>query len=183
MALCSSINALLKQCAPEGVVAGLEAFYIISYADLAPASGTAGSPTYATATNGLVSDIGLKDTKKFVEIALIRSTSGIEEEGKIDLPTNSQWFEQKATLVLSDLTVENRAFVMSVLSQPVAILTRTRTGKYIVAGLNGLFQLSSVKTGTGLKEGDLTGYTLEFSGIDTKPVMQVDPTIVSGLIA
>lgn len=176
---CSSIVALSRACGSEGIVAGLEKLYIVSYSDLDGSSGS----TFTTATNGQVNDITLAVGKKYVEVGLLRSSTGLNEALTKNVENGTAYFTQTMTLVLSDMTVENQAFIKSVLNQPVSVLLKARTGKYFVAGLSGQFELSGLEGGTGIKEGDLAGYTLTFTGIDTKLVPSVDPTIIAGLIA
>lgn len=176
---CASLTALPRACGTEGIVAGLEKLYMISFSDLT--IGDDGK-TYTIAENGMVSDISVTVAKLFTEVGLLKSTAGLNEALTKNAQNGTAFFTQTFTLVLSDLTVENKKFVESVLNQPVAILIRTRTGKYFTTGLNGQFELATLEGGTGIAEGDLTGYTLTFTGIDTKLVPQVDPTIVASLL-
>ena len=171
---CVSITALPRACGSEGIVAGLEKMYMISYSDYA---------SHTLATNGIVSAMTLDADKTFVEIGLLRSSSGLNETLTKNLENGQSFLTQTMTLVLADLTVENKNWIESIMNQPVAVLIKTRTGKYFAAGLSGQFELSGLEGGTGLKEGDLMGYTLTFSGIDTKLIPQVDSTIVADLIA
>lgn len=179
---CSSLIALPRACG-TGVVAGLEKLYMIAYNDLATADGATNENTYTTSTGGIVNDIGLDSGKKFVEIGLLKSTAGLAEALTKDTTKGTSFLTQTFTLVLGDLTVENKAWIESVMNQPVAILIKSRTGKFFVTGLNGQFELSALAGGTGTADADLIGYTLTFSGIDTKLIPQVDGTIIADLIA
>lgn len=180
---CSPIVTLPRACGTAGVIAGLESLYVISFVDLAPASGTAGSPTFTLSAGGVISAIGLDSGKKFVEVGLLKSTAGLKETLTKDTSKGLAFLTQEFTLVLADLTAENKVFVESVLNQPIAILIKTRTGKYFAAGLNGQFELSALEGGTGTSETDLIGYTLTFAGLDTKLIPMVDTSIIATLIA
>ena len=180
---CASLVALPRACGTQGIIAGVEKLYMLSAADLAPASGVAGSPIYTATTAGVISDIGLVASKFFVPVGILKSTVGLNEDGQFNEQNGSAFFKQEFTLTLSDLTTENRQFVESVLTQPVAVLIKTRTEKYFVAGLNSQLQLSAVKGGTGTAEADLIGYTLTFSGLDTKLIPMVDSALVPSLLA
>ena len=179
---CPSITALPRTCGTEGIYGGLEKLYIIAYKDLAPASGVAGTPIYVL-TSGMVSDIGLVDTKTFVEVGLLKSTSGIKETLTKNFQSGTNFFTQESTLILSDITTENRAFINSVRYQPVSILVKTRTGKWFVTGLNGQLELSAAEGGTGTAETDLTGYTLTFQGIDGNMIPQVEESLIADIVA
>jgi hypothetical protein len=176
---CTSITALARNCG-EGIVAGLEKLYMVAFKDLVPVSGS--TEVYSTATNGVVNEIGLDTGKSFVEIGLLKSTAGLEEKLTKDNSKGIAFLDQTFTLVLGDLSTENREWIESVMMQPVAVLIKSRTGKFYTSGLNGQFELSELTGGTGSKEDDQIGYTLTFKGISTKLIPQVEPSIVSGLI-
>lgn len=177
---CTSLVSLPRACGAEGVVAGLEKLYAIAYSDLAIVTGTT---NHTVSSSGIVNQIGLDSTKKFVEVGLLKSTAGLQEALTKNAQTGTAFLTQTLTLVIGNLTAENKTFAESVLNQPVAIMLKTRTGKYFVAGLNGQFELSGLEGGTGVAEGDLIGYTLTFTGISTSLIPQVDETIISTLIA
>ncbi len=179
---CPSLQALPRACGTEGVVAGVEKVFMITFNDLAVPTGSTVDEVYTTSTNGMVDAIGLVATKKYVGIDLLKSTSGLDEALTKDTKTGTSYMTQTFKLVLSDLTSDNKTFIESVLNQPVSVLLKTKTGKYFVAGLNGQMELSALEGGTGTAEGDLIGYNLTFTGISTKMITQVDPTIVADLI-
>jgi len=177
---CSSLTSLPRACG-EGVVGGLEKLYMIAFQDLAPVSGS--TEVYSVSTDGIVNEVGLQSGKTFVEVGLLKSTAGLKEALTKNNQTGTSFLTQTFTLVLSNITTTNRTWVESVMDQPVAVLVKSRTGKFFVAGLNGQFELSALESGTGTAEGDLMGYSLTFSGIDTKLVPQVDDTIITDIIA
>lgn len=179
---CASLTSLPRACGAEGNVAGLEKLYIISYADLDPSTGTAGDPIYTTAVGGMISDIGLKTGKTYVEIGLAKSTSGIKETLTKNDQNGVSFLTQEITLVLHGLSLENRAFINSVKNQPVSILVRSRMNKWFVTGLNGQLELSAMEGGTGTAQEDLNGYTLTFSGIDAGLIPQVEQALIATLL-
>jgi len=182
MAVCPSLVGLVRLCGADGVTAGLEKVYIIAFKDLAPVSGVAGTPIFTTATNGMISDIGLADDKNYVEIGLLKSTSGIDIKSTKNPQNGTAFYTVDFKIVLSDLTVENEAFVNSVFNQPVSIIAKTRTNKFLVLGLNGQFEVSEVTAGTGTAEGDLVGYNISFSGLSGRLVPSVDPALIPTLL-
>lgn len=179
---CTSLIALPRACGAEGIIAGLEKLYVIAYSDLAPATGVAGTPIYTTTTGGVISDIGLASGKVYVQVGLLKSTAGVKENMTKDSSKGIAFFTQEFSLTLADLTVENKTFIESVLNQPISILIKSRTGKYFVAGLNGLFELSALEGGTGTAESDLIGYTLTFQGLETKLIPMVDAALIPTLL-
>jgi len=179
---CTSLVALPRVCA-DGIVGGLEKVYVIAFKDLkAVASGSTDVYSASTST-GTIVQVGLVSGKTFVEIGLLKNTSGLNEKLTKDLTKGTAFFTQTFTLLLSDLTTANNDFIKAVTNQPVAVILKTRTGKYFVAGLNGLLEVSAIDGGTGTAEGDMAGHTLTFEGISLGVVPLIDSTIISGLIS
>lgn len=175
---CLSIAALVKECGAEGSVGGSDKVYMVAHNDLAVVSGT----SVYSMVNDEVTEIGLDSGKTFVEIALLKSTSGLNIEFTKNDQTASNYFTHTFTLVLGGMTKANYQFVESVRFQPVVVLLKTRTNKWFVVGLNGQLELSALTGGSGVAEGDLNGYTLTFSGIDGKQPLHVNDLIVADLI-
>lgn len=179
---CTSLTALPRICGAEGLMGGLDKLFVISYNDLGVATGATNGAYYTFATNGMVNNIGLDSGKKFVEVGLLQRTSNLDEKLTKDITKGTAFLTQTLKFVLSDLTLENKTFLENVINQPVAVLVKTRSGKYYFAGGSGNFQLTDLEGGTGTSEGDLIGYTVTFSGVDSKLIAQVDDTIISTLI-
>lgn len=174
---CTSLTALPRVCA-EGVLAGLEKVYVVAFKDLT------GSTVYSASTvTGTVLSVNLSGSTRFVEIGLLKSTAGLSETLTKDNTKGTSFFTQTFTLVLGDLTTENATFIKDVTNQPVVVIYKTRTGKYFIVGLNGLFEVSGIQGGTGTAEADLIGHTLTFSGISATVAPLLDSTIIDSLIA
>lgn len=180
---CVPLIQLTLACGPEGRVAGLETAYMISYADLAPVSGIAGDPKVTYSTGGIINEIGLAAGKKFVEIQFSRSNAGLTDKLTKNIQNGTAYFTPEFSLTLADLSTENRNFVLSVMNQPVALIAKSRSGRWLFTGGNGQFELATSESGTGTAEGDLLGYKLTFTGVETKPLPEVDSTIIADLIA
>lgn len=147
---------------------------MLAYADLA---------SFTTATNGMVNAITLDASKTFVEVGHLKYSAETKETLSKSLENGTAFYTQTLSLGLADMTVENQTFVKSVLNQPVVALIKTKSGNYFAYGLNGQLDLSGLEGGTGIKEEDKAGYTLTFTGIDTKLAPKVDSTIVAALLA
>jgi hypothetical protein len=175
---CNSIVALPRDCS-EGVLGGIQKFWIIAHKDLEPVSGT---DVYTVDTDGYVDDIGVVSGKTYVTIGLLKSTAGASTEMTKNDQTGVNFFTNSITLVVSDITKENLDFVKTVRNQPVSIIMKTRTDKYVVYGLNGQLEISAMTGGTGVAEPDLTGFSMTFSGIERQPALLVDPTLVPSIV-
>lgn len=176
---CTSLVSLQRACGAEGGMGGSEKLYMIAYNDLAVVTGTT---VYTTSGSGVVNDIGLASGKTFVEIEGLPKTTGFNFEHVKNTATNSDYFNNTLPIVLGDLSAENSAFVDSIRNQPVVALIKTRTKKWFAIGLNGQFEESATTGGSGVGLDDLNGYNVTFSGADTLKPLQVDETIIAGLI-
>lgn len=182
MANCGSVSTLPISC-PDGIMGGLEKVWMIAYKDLAPIS-TATTEVYsASSVNGVVTQVGLATGKTYVEIGLLKSTSGLVEKGQIDDTKGYNFTTQTFTLVLRDITIDNRLFINNVKLQPVSIIYRTRTGKYQIIGLNGQLKVSTYEGGTGVAETDLVGHTLTFEGNSLSTAPFIDDALVKTLVS
>jgi hypothetical protein len=157
---------------------------MIAHKDLNAIAGSTDAYTVsATGSNTWITAIGLDSGKKFVELGYLRDTASFTAEGTVD-PTRGVAFSTN-TLVfkLGDLSLENQTFLESVLTQPVAAIIKLRNGKYYALGLPGLFQLSAFTATSGAGAADEVSYSLTFNEIDGILPRQVDPSIISTLIA
>jgi hypothetical protein len=175
---CNSIAALPRECT-QGVLGGVQSFWIIAHKDLEAISGT---DVYTVDTDGFVDEIGLASGKTYVTVGLLKSTAGATTEMTKNDQTGVNFFTNTMTLVLSDITKENLDFIKTVRNQPVSILMKTRTDKYVVYGLNGQLEISAMTGGTGVQEPDLSGFSLTFSGIERQPAILVQPALVPTII-
>lgn len=173
---CNSLSALPRACG--GVVAGLEKVYIIAFKDL---SGT--TSVYSATTGGTVVSVNLVGGKKYQEIGLLKSTSGLNQKLTKDNTKGVSYFTHTFTVTLGDLSAANYQFVTDAKDQPVSVIVKSRTGNYYVAGLNGQFEVTAVDGGTGTAESDLIGYTVTFEGVSTTAFPLLDSSIVASLIA
>lgn len=177
---CESLTSITRVCNPEGILGGLGKLYMMTFADAQNITGT--DKIYTTAISGLISEIGVKTGKMFVDIALLQSTAGLNEELTKNLQTGTAFLTRTLTTVVQGLSTENRAWVDNVINQPVIAIVKTRSGSYFAAGLDGEMELATLAGGTGIAEGDLQGYTLTFTGVSGKLIPGVDPTIIADLL-
>ncbi|MFT3908315.1 MAG: hypothetical protein QM737_02730 [Ferruginibacter sp.] len=182
---CIPLVALGLACGDGGNVGGIRKVYMIAENDLAPVSGDAGDPVYTTATNGIVDAIGIATGQKFVEIGTIVGRAGLKSNGVFNQQNGSAYNTQEFTLTLAGMTVENRAFVESVFTQPVVIVVRANgsTPQHYAAGLDGQLILSALEAGLGTAEGDLKGYKLTFTGFSEKQIPLVDNLIIPTILS
>lgn len=178
---CISLTALPISCF-AGIDAGIQKVYAIAFKDL-KAINTGTTEVYSAATNGVVNTVGLVSGKTFVEIGLAKDASGVTEKLTKDIAKGVSFYTQSFTLRLNDLTIENATFIQAVTNQPVAVIYKTRQGKYFIIGLNGLLEVTQSEGGTGTASADGSGFTLTFEGSSPTVAPFIDPTIIASLVA
>ncbi len=175
---CSSVVGITRLCGTS-LVPGSEKLWLVAHKDLYAVSGT---DVYISSTaSNLVTSIGVTSSASYVEIGYLRDSAGFDSEGTVD-PTKGVAFSTN-TLVfkLGDVSVENKVFLDSIMTQPVSAILKLRSGKYFALGLGGLFQLTAFQATSGKSSGDEVSYTLTFNEIDSSTPRQVDPTLISSI--
>lgn len=179
---CNSITAITRVCGIS-LIPGSEKLWLIAHKDLNTVSGTDVYTVGATGSNTWITQIGLDAGKTFVEIGYLRDTASFNGEGTIDIPRGVAFSTNTLTFKLGDVSLDNQTFLETVLTQPVAAILKLRGGKYFALGLGGLFQLSGFSVTSGAGPADEVSYTLTFNEIDGIVPRQINPAIISTLIA
>lgn len=174
---CTSLVNIANNCERRGIMGGISTAYMMSVADTYSWPGYANGNIYTISEAGYVDSINVIPGKFFVEIGLLKATSGIGENGTANI-NGGFTVEQIFTLVLAEINAEVTAWIDNIISQPVIVIVKTITGKYFAAGLNQNMMLASIAGGTGINFTDLNGYTLTFSAIEGRTIRPVLPTLI-----
>ena len=174
---CSSLTALARACGSEANIGGSEKLYMIAHKDLDVVTGS----TYYSVTNGMVTDIQPADTKSFVEMGQLKATTGINWEYVNNPSTASFYYNNTLTTVLAGINATNHSWIDNTRGQAVVAMVKTKTGKFVILGLDGDLELATDTGGTGIGLDDLNGSTLTFTSAGKK-AMIVDDTLAASLI-
>jgi len=173
---CKSLISYSREC-ESAISAGVGKLYLISYHDLDKVVGS----TYAV-EGGLISKINVAKAKNFVEVGLLRDTVGITETLAKTPTTGTQEITTQLTLVISNITLESRTFVDTLLNAgEVAAVIELKSGRFIAVGLDGYFEVTGLTGGSGVTGQELNGYNITLTGVESKLMQLVDPVIVPGL--
>jgi len=178
---CNSITAISRVCGTS-LIPGSEKLWMVAFKDTIALSGTDIYTVGVTGSGTWVTGIGLSASKKFVDVGFLRDTASFTGEGTVDPARGVAFSTNTLTFKLGDLSVENQAFLETVLTQPVAAILKLRTGKYYALGLGGLFQLSAFTVLSGAAAADEVSYSLTFNEVDGIVPRMVNPSIIAGLI-
>lgn len=180
MAICNSLtNGLSKSCSTNS--GGMNKFYVADFDNVTAVTGTSSTfPTYQW-----VSSITMAGSTKFYEFQTNKNVCNFTEKALIDLKNGTTFFEQTVSLVLSRReTVKRDAIEKLVAGQKqLAIIVLDSNGIYWLTGIaEGTF-VSNIDGGSGTAKADANGYTITFVAMEPAQMIQVDPVIVSAIIA
>lgn len=183
---CKSLTKYSKDC-NKGVTAGVAKLWLITHSDLSNITGTL-DKYLVDATGNLITEVGVT-TNKFVSIGIIKNTVGVIENFTKTAETNSFQIDTELNLVISNISIESRTFVSNLADAgEVVALVQLRqkdslgNHKFIILGLDGYLELSTVVGGTGVNGTDLSGYTITLTGMENEFIRLVDHLIVPTII-
>ena len=154
---CDINRARLEECAES--VGGINAVYFVNHDSL-------GNPTYdATDTDVIESFSGTPSAYKFD----VRGASTYTETPTKSRENGTTFFEQVLELQLPKLTKEDHKTVKLLAYGSPHILIEDNNGNVFVAGLEYGLDISGGSIVTGGAMGDMSGYTLSFTGQEKVP--------------
>ena len=176
---CESLIAYSKECTSSA--GGVQRLWLLSYKDLGQIEGSV--EPYEVGPSGNIVDVAFNDgtVAKFVSIGIIKNTVGITETLTKTVETGTSEITTELTLVISKVTTSSRNFAQSLADGEVVALIQLRSGNYIIAGLDGGLEVSTIVGGSGTAGADLSGYTITLSGIENQLLRLVDPMLVPEL--
>lgn len=176
---CESLIAYSKECASSA--GGVQRLWLLAYKDLGTIPGSI--LPYEVGPSGNIIDVAFNDgaVAKFVPIGIIKNTVGITETLTKTVETGTSEITTELTLVISQITTASRAFAQSLADGEVVALLQLRSGNFIIAGLDGGLEASTIVGGSGTAGGDLNGYTITLAGIENQLLRLVDDTIIPDL--
>jgi len=154
-----------EQC--KNSVGGLSAVYFINYISLEPI--TYGSEDRTDAIVEILS--GAQATAYKYDL---KGTSVFEQTITSSRDNGTTFVEQKLTLNLKKLTIaDHKQLKILSYGRPI-IVVQDRNNNFFIAGLTKGMDLVSSTISTGSAMGDMSGYLLEFQGMELKPANFID---------
>jgi len=152
---CDISRGRLEPC--KDSVGGLNAVYFINKGDL-------GKETYETGTD-VIDDFGTPTAYRFD----IKGGSTYTENITSSRENGTTTFEQVLELQLTKLTKEDHKTVKLLAYGSPHVLIEDNNGNVFVAGLEHGLDVSGGTIVSGAAMGDMSGYTLTFSGMEKAP--------------
>jgi len=150
----------IEQC--KDSLGGLAAVYFINYQSLEPI-------IYGGGNNSDVIESILDDSAATAYKYELKGTSTFEQTVTSSRENGSTFVEQKLTLNLKKLTIQDHKQLRLLAYGRPIIVVQDRNNNYFMAGLTKGMDLVTSNITTGAAMGDLSGYSLEFQGMELKP--------------
>ena len=175
---CESLIAYSKECG--SISGGVQRLWLLAYKDLGVVEGS--NLPYEVGASDEITDIAFNDEARFVPVGTIRNTVGISETFTKTVETGTSEITTELSLVISQITNSSRSFVKSLADGELVALIQLRSGAYIIAGLDGGLEATTIEGGSGTEGGDLNGYTITFEGVENELLRLVDESLITDLI-
>lgn len=154
---CDISRGRLEEC--KDSVGGISAVYFVNKGDL-------GAITYdVTDTDVIDAVAGTPSAYKFD----VRGTSSFTETPTVSRDNGTAFFEQAMELVLPKLTKKDHNTVKLLAHGSPHVIIEDNNGNFFLAGLEYGMDVSGGSIATGAAMGDMSGYTLSFSGMEKVP--------------
>jgi hypothetical protein len=112
----------------------------------------------------------------------LKGTSTFEQTVTSSRENGSTFVEQKLTLNLKKLTIQDHKQLRLLAYGRPHIFVEDRNGNIFVAGLMKGMDLVSSNITTGAAMGDMSGYSLEFQGMEFKPANFIENGDLGGAL-
>ena len=170
---CDITLGRIEQC--KDSLGGLAAVYFINYQNLEPILYGSGNETD---TIFRIADDNIVNAYKYE----LKGTSTFEQTVTSSRENGSTFVEQKLTLNLKKLTIaDHKQLRLLAYGRPI-IVVQDRNNNYFMAGLTKGMDLVTSNITTGAAMGDLSGYSLEFQGMELKPANFIAPSNIGNVI-
>lgn len=166
---CALTADILIDCR-EGM-GGLLKIYPIEFANV----------TALTVVDGVVTGITKVATKQFREYQLPRETGSMTSTIQGDDKTGTLYFSHECKIVVNKLTSQIRKEIILIAKNRLMIVGRDNNGKFWLIGREAGVLVGGGNLGTGVAAGDRSGAELDFSGVESEPMIEVDAATAATL--
>lgn len=175
---CTLNSSRLRSC--KDAVGGIKKLHFVDFGDLGTVTVSDGSTTGAlgSITNpNEITDIASSFTYHTYDV---KGNSSLESTINSSFENGTTFFEQKLSVTLLKLTKEdNKELKLMAYGRP-HVFVEDYKGQVFVVGLENGADVTGGTAVTGAAMGDLNGYTLEFTAMETElPMFIANPTLAN----
>ena len=162
---CDIANGRLEAC--KDSVAGLDAIYIINYGDYNPDSDVTFDGTF----EDLITDVqGVANLYKYE----LKGANSFDQAITSSRDNGTTYFEQTLAVTLKKQDVQTHKTIKLLAYGRPHIVVRNRNNQFFLAGFNRGMDVTAGSVANGTALGDLSGYTLTFTGMENVPANFID---------
>jgi hypothetical protein len=162
---CDIANGRLEAC--KDSVAGLDAIYIINYGDYNPDTNVTFDGTY----EDLITDVqGVANLYKYE----LKGANSFDQAITSSRDNGTTYFEQTLAVTLKKQDVQTHKTIKLLAYGRPHIVVRNRNNQFFLAGFNRGMDVTAGSVANGTALGDLSGYTLTFTGMENVPANFID---------
>jgi hypothetical protein len=162
---CDIANGRLEAC--KDSVAGLDAIYIINYGDYNPDTDITFDGTF----EDLITDVqGVANLYKYE----LKGANSFDQAITSSRDNGTTYFEQTLAVTLKKQDVQTHKTIKLLAYGRPHIVVRNRNNQFFLAGFNRGMDVTAGTVANGTAMGDLSGYTLTFTGMENVPANFVD---------
>lgn len=135
-----------------------------------------------TVTEGKVTAITLKNTKKFKKYITRKQASSLTSEFTIDDANGVKFCTSSLVANFARMETAKRVEIMALVNSDCVVIVNDANGLYWLLGYENTVNVTALTAQTGQSATDPNQYAVTLTDISTELPYEVDGTIVSGLV-
>ena len=171
---CDITHGRLEQC--KDIVGGLQAIYVLNFGEFDPTTDV----TYTAGTDE-ISAIALTTVGTPIYKFELKGTNSFETTITSSRENGTTFFEQVLSVMLKKQDPQTHKQIKLLTYGRPNIIVRTNANQYFIAGLERGMDVTAGTIGNGTNLGDMSGYSLTFTGQEAVPANFLDCTTEAGL--
>lgn len=171
---CDITHGRLEQC--KDIVGGLQAIYVLNFGEFDPTTDV----TYNVGTDE-ISAIALTTVGTPIYKFELKGTNSFETTITSSRDNGTTFFEQVLAITLKKQDVQTHKEIKLLTYGRPNIVVRTNANQYFIAGLERGMDVTAGTIGNGTNLGDMSGYSLTFTGQEAVPANFLDCSTEAGL--
>ena len=155
---------------------GVSTIYIANYADVTTVTENA-EGTLVTSISGVTASGASSGT--FYTLSVNKESSGFVDNTDISIPDGRAVYIPTITMKVSNMDTTTRTIYKELSQATVMVVFKTLDGLYYIAGKTNGLGMSTGTFSSGIARGDFKGLELTLEGLESAPVIQLDPAWVT----
>lgn len=171
---CSQLlNGIAADCQTN--VGGVREIYIANYSDV--------TTVEVDETSNMIKTITMADTAKFKKYAFKKNTSSMTSTLNVDSANGINFVQTDLTVVFAKQETVKRMEIAKLSLGELRVIVLDANGKYWFLGQEEFVSATSGSAETGTNRQDGNRYSIVLTDYSASYPYEVDPSIISGLIA